>query len=345
MLNLIIDVNTLTLKKQVDSADELIQFVQTLMRIRELSLESWICVFFSESSVSTMFKSGSYPITNELRSAIEVHNIREFSADTVVTLLNTILNNRLSFEETFGMSGLVVENVRIPSDWFNECDSPEVIETFAELVIAISILSKYDSYFGATHIFVTNSLSSDRVEVSAEILVIEHDRKDLFPRNLTSERFSSEINACNNLESVFVCVDPLKVLAHGKDWLDIQLSIRLSLFAHGSSSGFVEGRENFSQLRFTESFFESCRKLCRELDTGFPKRFLRSIVETVNREKLQSVHGVRRSHGGGSGYLTRDKDRAIRRDVDKDIHLHYWDCEDGTIELVDVSHHDDRIKM
>jgi hypothetical protein len=37
----------------------------------------------------------------------------------------------------------------------------------------------------------------------------------------------------------------------------------------------------------------------------------------------------------------RGRDKAQRRDIDYEFHLHYWECANGTIELASVVHHND----
>jgi hypothetical protein len=58
-------------------------------------------------------------------------------------------------------------------------------------------------------------------------------------------------------------------------------------------------------------------------------------------QNMAAVHGLRTGMGGDDPQRTRGKDKAQRRDIDYEFHLHYWECANGTIELASVVHHND----
>ena len=48
-----------------------------------------------------------------------------------------------------------------------------------------------------------------------------------------------------------------------------------------------------------------------------------------------------RAPGANDPQQMRDNDKGQRRNIDREFHLHYWDCDDGTIELAKVVYHND----
>ena len=68
---------------------------------------------------------------------------------------------------------------------------------------------------------------------------------------------------------------------------------------------------------------------------------LRAIVETLERTQMTDTHALRTGLGGGDPARMRGDDRAMRRDIDRQYHLHYWQCADGTVELASVVVHND----
>lgn len=60
-----------------------------------------------------------------------------------------------------------------------------------------------------------------------------------------------------------------------------------------------------------------------------------------NGENMPDVHALRTGTGGGDPPRMRGDDKAQRRDIDREFHLHYWDCDDETIELASVVYHND----
>ena len=95
------------------------------------------------------------------------------------------------------------------------------------------------------------------------------------------------------------------------------------------------------EFRIGPEFRRSCQIICSDRDGSIPKKILRSIVETVKGRNLTAVHALRTGVGGGNPMRRRNADKAQRRDIDKEFHLHYWDLPDGNIELASVVYHND----
>lgn len=74
---------------------------------------------------------------------------------------------------------------------------------------------------------------------------------------------------------------------------------------------------------------------------SLPQKILRSIVDLKTKKNLSAVHALRTSAAGNAPQRLRNKDKAQRRDIDDECHLHYWECADGTIELASVAYHND----
>ena len=70
------------------------------------------------------------------------------------------------------------------------------------------------------------------------------------------------------------------------------------------------------------------------------RRLFETVIEAIEGENLGQLHSLRTSNGGGSSQRKRDNDKACRRDIDRQYHLHYWQCANDTVELADVVTHD-----
>jgi hypothetical protein len=55
---------------------------------------------------------------------------------------------------------------------------------------------------------------------------------------------------------------------------------------------------------------------------------------------LGATHALRNDRGYDSPQFTRGTDKAWRRDIDREYHLHYWETQNG-YEFSDVVHHND----
>jgi hypothetical protein len=88
-------------------------------------------------------------------------------------------------------------------------------------------------------------------------------------------------------------------------------------------------------------FREFCQQVCADQGDSVPPKILRSIVETIKGQNLPAVHALRTGPGGNDPQRMRGSDKAQRRDIDREFHLHYWECADGTVELASVVYHND----
>ena len=345
MLDLIVDINLLAFNKKVKSADDVIRYVRNLLKLAEFRRDPSVGVCLSHACIAAMCKSGLYPVRTELRSAIEKFNVREFAVDTVLELYDTIMTITPSFEDRFGIFEVKVDEVQFHGVDSRRKQDLVMREALDNLLISIAVLSKYDLYFSASHILFSDSLLASELMVEAELSYIDHSRQDVIPNSSTSETILGKVNTCDDAMDVLSAADAPMILVQSREISDVTLAIKLSLYIHGANSGNTMNWQALDRFSFADTFYDSIRKVCGELDPGFPKRLLRAIVESVNHENLRAVHAIRKKAGGGSKKLKRGKDSAIRRDVDRDIHLHYWDCENGDIEFVSVNHHNEPIRM
>ena len=74
---------------------------------------------------------------------------------------------------------------------------------------------------------------------------------------------------------------------------------------------------------------------------SFAAKVLRSIIDTLEGLNMRATHRLRTGQGANDPQRTRGLDNAWRRDIDYEYHLHYWQCEDGNIELGSVVVHKD----
>lgn len=93
---------------------------------------------------------------------------------------------------------------------------------------------------------------------------------------------------------------------------------------------------------FGTDFIDSTRALSVETTSARLDAMIRALRETVLGEQMAAVHKLRIDRGGNSRQLTRKSDGAgaFRRDVDRELHLHYWQT-DGGPEFANLVTHND----
>lgn len=89
-------------------------------------------------------------------------------------------------------------------------------------------------------------------------------------------------------------------------------------------------------------FAETLWQLGGARSLGVARAIVRSCVETILGQSMAATHHLRRGLGANEPQRVRARDRAgaWRRDVDHELHLHYWDTPHGP-ELAAVVVHAD----
>ena len=95
--------------------------------------------------------------------------------------------------------------------------------------------------------------------------------------------------------------------------------------------------EKTGGFAFGETFLATADQTCQKLTHA--KELLRAMSETLLKTKMRDVHALRTGSGPQAPQRKRGRDKAWRRDIDHDLHLHYWERADGSIEFACVGHH------
>ena len=145
------------------------------------------------------------------------------------------------------------------------------------------------------------------------------------------------------LRNIHMLAAAAALLAGATDDRGIEFAIRVALFKKLVEG---DGHPDWDEVTVPPvggEFRESCQRICAAQGGAVPPKILRSVVHTLLGEDLQSAHALRLGERGSNPQRTRAADRAKawRRDIDKWLHLHYWERPDGTVELASVVYHDD----
>jgi hypothetical protein len=64
--------------------------------------------------------------------------------------------------------------------------------------------------------------------------------------------------------------------------------------------------------------------VCHGQPASLRTAVFRAMLETLDDLNLGAVHALRTSNSGGAPQRTRGLEKGWRRDVNRDVHLHYW---------------------
>ena len=211
----------------------------------------------------------------------------------------------------------------------------------ARCVILLAILRKHCSQSIGGHSLILREAPRQIIRIRAQIHEIEHDRKDLQNVSYHPEIFEGDVLVCDDFKGLIQYLDEAAILTSASDDSGIALAIRVALFKHSISQNEDLDWEDVPTPIVGSAFRTTCHGCCVDQSDSLPVRVLRSIVETIRNQNLSGVHALRSGLGGNSPQHMRGNDKAQRRDIDREFHLHYWACANGEIELASVVYHND----
>jgi hypothetical protein len=340
MPSVTIDAGVLAAPNANCSSDDAYKYVDTLLDWSKLLKETWIDIYMSERASEALFGDDLYPLREHLKKIFNSHGIVEYDVNTVATIVDKLLINTPSFEIYFCLKDVLIENFETKPDIIKLPKCDELKSDLERCTTLIAILRKYCSQT-RSHFLIIRETQEPIISVRAQVYEVEHNRNEVMNLPYPPDFFEGDILVCDDFKGLINCIDETSMLTEASDNFGIELSIRIALYKHSLAHGESIDWDNTIAPVIGSNFIETCQKCCTDQGASLPSKILRSIVETVNKMNLSDVHTLRTGLGGGDPQRMRGTDKAQRRDIDQEFHLHYWECADGKIELASVVYHND----
>ncbi|MCY4263216.1 MAG: hypothetical protein OXC97_07960 [Candidatus Dadabacteria bacterium] len=328
---------------QADCTDdnEVYRYIDTLLDWKKLLDEPWVAIYMREGALASLADDDSYPSRPQLKELFSAHRVKEYDVNTVATIVNRLLEVTPSFETHYQLVNVLPDLLEIEPDILKLTTSDALKEDLARCVVLIAILLKHCSQPLGGHFLILRNVPRDIIKVKAQIYDLEHNRNDIADLPSLHKVFEGDVLVCDDFRGLVKHLDESTVLVRASDDLGIELAIRIAVFKYALRQGEEPDWGNSLVPNIGNEFREKCQRLCSKQDDSLPRKILRSIVETIKGDNMRDVHAIRIKSGGSSPQRKRGLDKAQRRDIDREFHLHYWECADGTIELASVVNHND----
>lgn len=336
-----IDAGVLAVPLVTCSVKDVHKYVDTMLDWSRLLDEPWVAIYMSERASDALIADGLYPFREQLKQIFNAHGIIEYDVNTVATVVDKLLRITPSFETYYRITDVLTEQLETDPDIIRLTTHEGLQTDLGRCITLIAILRKHCLQPLGGHSLILKEVPKQIIQVRAQIQVLEHERDDLPCLPCPPEFFEGDVLVCDDFRGLINCLDEAAILVGASDDLGLGLSIRIALFKHTIAQGEVPDWGNVLIPNVGKEFRELCQKCCADQSDSLPPKILRSIVETVRGQNLSSVHALRSGPGGNDPQQMRGTDKAQRRDIDREFHLHYWDCDNGTIELASVVYHND----
>lgn len=337
-----IDAGVLAAPPEHSSAADTHRYVEILLDWRKLIDEPWIAICMSERASEVLFDDGLFPLRDQLKRLFTANGIVEYDFNTVAQVVDRLLKLTPSFETYFSIRDVLAEKLTTEPDILRLCSGTRMQSDLARCTVLIAILRKHCQEPVRDHSLILRKAPGKTVRVRALIHDLEHYRTDLVTTPVPPEYFEGDVLVCDDFRGLIECLDEAAILLNATDDVGVETAIRIAVYKSRLGSGIVPEWDDVPCHRVGYDFRSSLQRL--NPTQQLVNRLLRAIVETLEQTNMAATHSLRTGLGADDPQRVRtcDQANAWRRDIDRDHHLHYWYCQDGTVEIASVSYpHDD----
>jgi hypothetical protein len=342
MPSVTIEAGVLAAPPEHGSAEDTHRYIETLLDWSRLLDEPWVAIYMSERASEALVEDGLFPLRAQLKRLFTANGIVEYDVNTVATVVDRLLQLTPSFETYFSIRDVLAEELTTEPDILRLCSGTSLQSDLARCVVLIAILRKHCQEPVHDHSLILRKAPGRTVQVRALIQSLEHDRTDLGIPPAPPDYFEGDVLVCDDFRGLIECLDEAAILLKATDDIGVKTAIRIAVFKSRLVGGTAPEWDDVPGCRVGPAFRSTLRLV--HPTQRLASRVLRAIVETLEQTNTAATHRLRTGRGGYDPPRVRGSDqaKAWRRDVDREFHLHYWNCEDGTVEIASVNFpHDD----
>lgn len=319
------------------------RFVETLLDWKDAMDDGAIEIYRSKFAQEVLMGSNLYPMRPQLRELFTHAGVVEYDANTVGVWAEKLFKGSLEIEPILGITDVLTDDLTINPDVFAGLAPTALREEAQRCAVILSLATRFlsEQVLRAHAIAVRATAVRTAIQVRAVIQDIEHSRGDLGVLPLAPEYFEASVLVCSSLNDFLLCLDAATVLREITQSQDIEVAVRLGLYQLFARQGAAREWSNLPNFRVGGGFFSSLQEHHVMSGSSLAERLMRCIVETIRHENLADTHALRTGQQAGKPQRARGKDLAWRRDVDREYHLHYWECDTGIVELARLVVHED----
>lgn len=341
LLSVTVDAGVLAVPSVDRGEEESFQYIETLLDWKKLLDEPWVAIYMSGWASETLFADELYPLRDQLRELFHAHGIVEYDVNTVARIADHLLKITPTFETYYKINDFLSDYLEIEPDVIRLTTHDGLQSDLARCVTLIAVLRKHCAQPLGGHLLILRDAPQKKLQVRAQIHEIEHDRNDIPAIHHPPEIFEGDVLICDDFRGLIECLDEATILVGATDNTGIELAFRIALFKHACEQNEAVEWDDVIPPAIGSEFRQCCQQVCADNEDSLRPKILRAVIETVKAENMPAVHALRIGPGGNNSQRYRGADKAQRRDIDREFHLHYWECSDGTIELASVVYHND----
>jgi hypothetical protein len=324
-------------------AGDVFRFIETLLHWKDAMDDGAIDIYRSKFAQEVLMRCDLYPMRPQLKQLFAGAGVVAYDANTVGVWAEKLFSGSIEIEPILGISDVLLGDLTVDPDVFAAIAPDALRDEAHRCAVILSVANR----FGPEEILRAHAMAvraagvRNAINVRALIEDIEHSRQDLDGLALAPQYFDGSVVACSGFNDFLLSLDAVTILRAATGSEDVAVAVRLGLYRAWSTRGNPRDWSDLPSFRLGLHFFDSLVEHHVMSGSGLADRVMRCLLETVGHEKLADTHALRTGQGGGNPQRARGKDLAWRRDVDREYHLHYWECDTGIVELARLVVHND----
>jgi hypothetical protein len=319
-----------------DVVAEFESFVESILLLKEIRDRGCVELYTLEGTVEILAETGRYPMWEDLSRIFDGLQLEEIQQRDVVALVESVLNKSRAIEPAVGVVDLLYECISKTGVTCKRLDK-QFEDAFERNLVLMAMFPKIIRCDERDVVLATCGVEgkSAKVGVTAKILLVDWASG---AQKYALSDVSGSFVFCSDRKGYERLVDAEYLWLHGEceGWLERALNMAVADLAETTSMDIPAGRS----LSVGAEFLKTVEFLRFRSDVGRVRRLLRACVETVLKLKQTDTHWLRAGRGGGDPQRLRGADKAWRRDIDDEFHLHYWETPTG-VEFARVVVHND----
>jgi hypothetical protein len=303
------------------SAQDLTNYVECILEWSKILADNLLALRLSETTTQSLFDAERFPLASSLEKLCRERGVLEFDGSTIARVITHLLEITPCLEADIGVREILIDNVVTHPDVLGPLEHCKPLQTERMKCLGLVVITQErpDNHYPLA---IVSPEKTSPTSVSFTLLAIEHlsaseeKQAALLPRD-----FSGTVTLAPRPRSALERVNEATFWLQAKNDSELLLAIHCSILKnmpHDASKAETLRRK----VHINESFFKTTRMCGTGSPVAFAERALRSIADAVLGQRLTHTHALRENAGPEAAQQCRNQDKAWRRDIDYEYHLH-----------------------
>ena len=341
MASITLDPRLLAPPETSASAETFRAYVERLLEWSAFAKEKGSTITISRDAPERLMDDQVYPLAIELKECLQSKGVFEYDLKTLRDFCEGFFRYEPCFQDLIEVNEILHDNSAFSPAFPHTPLLPHTSMEAEKNLVALAILDHCGCDTAKVGFAVQSTIPAHLVSASFQLHDIECRRKDLGTLGTLPKNITGNVTICSSLEDFAINCDDGILLMNAVNVDQLRLCIKLALHRSRIQRGIDSDWDELPTFRVGEYFLNRTQQVAQK-NSAVNAGIVRAAVDAIENQNLPAVHALRDGEGGTTPQRIRGEFAGWRRDITREIHLHYWKGNNSLIELGWVSHpHDD----